>query len=137
MKRIFAALLFLGLAACGDKGGGGQAQPGEDPRYAGLEHEIRLWREEITKTDETCLSTIKDEHCVAFEVTCKVEAPVTDSEKTAGTAGKVIVALRWQGWNAEKGEHRSVLKAAEFSKTGAGWTRKDAGGVNPNTCAGY
>jgi hypothetical protein len=133
LKRLSAALLALSLAACGQGGD----QPAEDPRYAGLDRQIRAWRAEIVKTDEACQSEVKDQKCVAFEVTCKIDKPLTEADQEAGIVSRVIVALRWQGWNEAHSEHRSILKAAEFAKTGKSWARKDAGGVNPNTCLTY
>jgi hypothetical protein len=134
LRRLSALLLCLGLAACGR--GSDQAEA-EDPKYAGLDQQIRVWRAEIVKTDETCQSEAKDQKCVEFEVTCKVDKPLTEAEQEAGLISKVIVAVRWQGWNTANDEHRAVLRAAEFTKTGKNWLRKDAGGVNPSTCATY
>lgn len=124
-----AALL---LAGCGQGGGANSGDP-----YAGLDAAIKDWRAEIMKTDAACQQARgpEGEACQQFEVTCKVESPIDEAERTAGVTQKVLAAMTWTARNPAMNEQQPASATATFSRSSEGWTRKAADPVNLRTCA--
>ncbi|HEY9217717.1 MAG TPA: hypothetical protein VIO94_06700 [Phenylobacterium sp.] len=133
MTPVCGAAAGLMLAACGQSSGG----KADDP-YAGLDQSIKQWRAEIVSTDEACKQKAPEgEACQQFEVSCKVESPISPAEKSAGVTHKVLAAMTWSARDAARDEQKPASATAEFSKTAKGWTRKAAEPVNLRTCAPF
>lgn len=132
MKTAWWAAAALMLAACGQGGG----TKSDDP-YAGLDAAIKDWRGEILKTEAACQQAKgpEGEACQQFEVTCKVESPLDDGDRTAGVTQKVLAAMTWTARDPAMNEQKPASATATFSRTGEGWTRKAADPVNLRTCA--
>jgi hypothetical protein len=125
-----AALLILGACSQSAAPAGGQ---GTD-KFAGLDGEILRWRQDILAGDPLCRSTVADQKCAKFEVACKAERTVTPAEQAQGVTAHVVTMITWDGFDPKFQHAQSGTKAAEFTKTGKGWTRADHGPVYMQTC---
>ena len=129
-----AALLSMGAAigACSPSGHSGQA--GQD-RFAGLDQQEQTWRQDIMAADPLCKSQAEGEKCQGFEVTCKAERTVTAQDQAKGITARVVAAMTWNGFDPKFKHGQSGMRAAEFVKGPAGWTRSEHKPVNPESCA--
>jgi hypothetical protein len=139
MTKTITAVALAGLlagssmlAGCGERQAHANAAA---DKYAGLDEAIRGWRTAIEKTDAACSAKGADKGCQSFEVACKGERAIEADDQARGVSAKVVVAMQWQGWNAEKSEFQSSPGFAEFSKVGGTWRRQDARRVNLTSCA--
>ena len=130
--RTAAVAVLLILGGCGQGGtSGGQAQD----RFAGLDGQILNWRTEIIAVDPLCKSQEKDQKCQSFEVACKAERVVTPADQAKGITAHVVAAISWDGFDPKLKQVQAGSRAAEFTKSAAGWTRTDHAPVNMTTCA--
>lgn len=132
VKTAWWAAAALMLAGCGQGGGAGSADP-----YAGLDAAIKEWRADIMNTDAACQQAKgpEGEACQQFEVTCKVESPISDDERTAGVTQKVLAAMTWTARDPAMNEQKPASATATFSRQADGWSRTAADPVNLRTCA--
>ncbi|HEX2560892.1 hypothetical protein [Phenylobacterium sp.] len=132
MKTAWWAAVALMMAGCGQGGGGDSANP-----HAGLDVAIKDWRGDIMKTEAACRQAKgpEGEACQQFEVTCKVESPIDETERAAGVTEKVLAAMTWTARDPAMNEQKPASATATFSRTSDGWTRKAADPVNLRTCA--
>ena len=128
LPLIFAS---LALAACGPKA----ADPAAGGKFAGLDGEIREWRETLMKTRSVCTEAPADKACQSFEVACKGEKEITSADAAKGVTARVVAAMTYSGWDATHGEFSPASAFAEFAKTGETWTRREIGPLNLTTCA--
>jgi len=132
MPRVLPlALAVLTLAACGPKA----ADPDADGKFAGLDGEIREWREVLLKTRSACADAPSDKGCQAFEVACKGEMALTPADAAEGVTARVVAAMTYNGWDAGRGEFAPASAFAEFAKARGAWTRHEIGPLNLTTCA--
>lgn len=132
-----AALLAVAAAAgaCSPSGSSGQSGGAQQGKFAGLDQEILTWRKDILATDPLCRSQAEGEKCESFEVTCKAERDLTPADAATGVTARVVAAMTWNGFDPKFRHGQSGVRAAEFAKGKAGWTRADHKPVNPQTCA--
>ena len=133
MRATFPALILgaLLLSACGERGA-----DSSDP-YAGMDKEILAWRSEIEAEHVACKTKVEGKGCESFQVTCKVAGEITPEEQTKGVTAQVLAAMNFNGRNPDGSTGKPGSAFAEFSKTRAGWTRKEAEPVNLTTCAPF
>ncbi len=131
-----AALLFLGaaLSACSPSGSAGGGDAGQS-QFAGLDQQETKWRQDIIAADPLCTSQATDEKCQGFEVTCKAQRELTADDQANGVTARVVAAMSWNGFDPKFKHAQSGMRAAEFAKGKAGWTRTDHKPVNPESCA--
>lgn len=131
-KRVIVAgglLAMLTLGGCEKNAGSSSADP-----YAGLDKAILAWRGDIDKSPACAKTPEGAKGCQTFEVSCKVEAPVTAADKNA--SAKIVAAMSWGEWSKARGDYEPASGGASFAKIGGEWVRKDlAGPVNLSTCA--
>jgi hypothetical protein len=140
MTNKLATLALAGLLAASTAALGGcersaSAVSNGGDKYAGLDEAIHGWRDAIVASQPACRAKAGDKGCQSFEVACKAERPIGPGEQAKGVSAKVVVAMRWQGWNAAKDEFQDAPGFAEFAKVGDAWRRREAGRVNLSTCA--
>ena len=104
-------------------------------KFAGLDGEELKWRKEIIATDPLCKATAEDQKCQNFEVSCKAERTVTPPEAAKGVTAHVVVMMTWNGFDQKFKHPQSGTLAAQFTKSGSGWTRAAHGPVYVQTCA--
>ena len=129
LRRAWLAFAALALVGCG--GGGASNEP-----YADLDPHIRQWRADLIKSEAACQGKTPEgfERCQQFEVSCKVEDPMTPAERSAGVTHKVLAAITWSEPDPAAGGQRPASATAVFTKSGEGWARQDAEPVNLRTC---
>lgn len=135
---LTAALLSLaamGLSACGKPATTASSAGGD--RYAGLDAEIRTWRESILASHKICAGKTGDMACQDFEVACKAERAITGAETGKGVTAKIVAAMTFNGKGASPTDLKPGSAFAEFSRAGGVWTRTEAGPVNLSTCAAF
>jgi hypothetical protein len=125
-----AALLILGGCSQGGQTGGAPAG-----KFAGLDGEELSWRKDIIAKDPLCKATADDQKCQKFEVACKAERTVTPAEAAQGVTAHVVVMMTWDGFDPKFKHAQAGTRAAEFTKSGSGWTRAPHGPVYMQTCA--
>jgi hypothetical protein len=138
-RAALAALLIL-AGAVGGCGPGGRAAGGGDAaatpaKFAGLDGEILKWRTEIIAADPLCKMTAADQKCQGFDVACKAERTVTTEDAAKGIVSRVVVSMTWTGFDPKFSHAQNGSRAAEFVKSGSGWTRSDHKPVNMTSCA--
>ncbi len=131
LKTAWFAAAALLLAGCG---------PGDkaDDAYAGLDRAIRDWRVALIASEPACQGKTAqgNEPCQAFEVSCKVEDPITPAERASGVTQRVLAAITWTAPDPAGGGGRPDSATAVFTRTADGWTRKPVTDpVNVRTCA--
>lgn len=137
LKTLAAALAALmttaALSACSPSGpaSGG----GEQGKFAGFDQQEMKWRQDILADDPLCKSQAEGEKCQGFEVTCKAERDLSAEDQANGVTARVVAAMTWNGFDAKFKHAQSGMRAAEFAKGKAGWTRTDHKPVNPESCA--
>jgi hypothetical protein len=132
MRRVAVITALSILGACSQASpSGGAAQD----KFAGLDGEILNWRKEILATDPLCKSTVADQKCQSFEVACKAERTVTPADQGKGITARVVTMITWNGFDEKFKHPQSGASAAEFTKSGSGWTRVKHGPVYMQTCA--
>lgn len=130
--RSLLAALTAGLALCACSQGGAQS---DDP-YAGVDAEIRAWRESLEASHPLCAAKVEGKGCESFEVACKGAREVTPDETAAGLTAKLVAAMVFQG-RAEDGSTSPGSAFATFTRTGEAWKRGEAEAVNLQTCAAF
>lgn len=130
IRAALTALALLTLAACS----GESASNAPQDKYAGLDTEIRSWRETLLETRTDCAGAPADKVCRSFEVTCKGEREVTPEETAAGVTAKVASAMTFESWDKARSEFRPASAFAEFVKGKKGWARHEVGPLNLSTC---
>lgn len=135
MTAKLPGAMLAGLLLLGGCSGAEQATGGTEDRFAGLDQEIRTWREQIVETDARCQSDVEGQACETFEVVCKAERTITPEEQARGVTAKVVAALRWSGWDPEWQDRRPATATALFTRADGAWTRVEAAPVNLSTCA--
>jgi hypothetical protein len=134
-KRVAASAaltILAALAGCSPSGG---PSPADQGKFAGLDGEILKWRQSILAGDPLCRSQAEGEKCESFEVACKAERTVTSQDEASGVSARVVAAMSWNGFDPKFRHAQSGMRAAEFARTKAGWTRADHKPVNPDSCA--
>jgi hypothetical protein len=127
---MLAGGLLAAMTLCGCQK---SASPSADP-YEGLDAAITDWRGEIVKSPACAKAPEGGKGCQAFEVGCKVEAPLTPKDK--GVTAKIVAAMSWSAWNPARGDYDPASGMASFAKTDGRWARRDLPGpVNLSTCA--
>lgn len=129
------AILAGGLLAALTLGGCQKASDANpaDP-YAGLDKAILAWRGDIDKSPKCAKTPEGAKGCQTFEVSCKVESPVTATDKDV--SAKVVMAMSWGAWSKVRGDYEPASGGAMFAKTHGEWVRHDLSGpVNLSTCA--
>lgn len=129
------ALWASGLLAALTLGGCQKSEaPNPADPYAGLDKAILAWRGDIDKSPACAKTPEGAKGCQTFEVSCKVEAPVTAADK--GVSAKIVAAMSWGEWSKTRGDYEPASGGAAFAKTNGQWMRKDLSGpVNLSTCA--
>jgi hypothetical protein len=125
-------ILAVGTVACSPSG---QSASPEQGKFAGLDAQILQWRQDILATDPLCRSQAEGEKCESFEVACKGERALTPADPANGVTARVVAAMSWNGFDSKFKHGQSGMRAAEFAKGKAGWTRSDHKPVNPSSCA--
>ena len=120
-KFLIPTLAAALLAGCGAQTP--KAEAGGDARFAGLDQAIRVWRADIVKTQAACKGAAAQPGCRGFEVACKVEREIAPEEQAKGVSAKVVAGMSWEAWSAAHGEALPVSGFAEFTRTGATWSR--------------
>jgi hypothetical protein len=108
---------------------------GAGDKFAGLDTQILQWRLGIIAADPLCKSQAEGQKCNGFEVACKAERVVSPQDQAKGVTAHVVAAMTWEGWDPKLRQVQSGARAAQFTKTGAGWTRVDHAPVNLSSCA--
>ena len=122
-------LAILALGGCQKSAESNPADP-----YAGLDRAILAWRGDIDRSPECAKTPDGAKGCQTFEVSCKVEAPVTAADK--GVSAKIVAAMSWGAWSKTRGDYEPASGGATFAKTQGKWVRHDLSGpVNLSTCA--
>ena len=124
--RFCALGALLLLAACG------RPEPKSADKFAGLDAEIRTWREGILASSPLCKTA--DQKCESFEVVCKAERDLTPEDQVKGVTAHVVAAMRFAGFDPQMKQAQTGAETVAFKKTAAGWTRTDRGPVNLSTC---
>lgn len=127
MRRVWILAAAAVLASCSPK-----AKTGAEVKYAGLDQAILAWRQQIVTTDRAC--TAKADGCQSFEVGCKGEREITPSDQAKGVTAKLVVAMSWEGWDANRSEYHAESGFSEFTKVAGAWLRKSTGPVNLSSC---
>jgi hypothetical protein len=135
LTAAFLSLAALSLSACGKPTGAASSAGGD--RFAGLDAEIKTWREGILASHKICAGKTGDMACQDFEVACKAERTITPAESKKGVAAKLVAAMTFNGKGTSPTDLKPGSAFAEFSRTGAVWTRSEAGPVNLSTCATF
>jgi hypothetical protein len=132
MRRaaVVAALSILGACSQASQPSG-QATD----KFAGLDGEILKWRMGILAEDALCKSQVAEQKCQSFEIACKAERTVTAQDAAKGVTAHVVAAMTWEGFDPKLKQAQSGARAAQFTKTAAGWTRADHAPVNLSSCA--
>jgi hypothetical protein len=134
LAAVFAALMTTAaLGACSPSGSASGG--GEQGKFTGLDQQEVRWRQDILAADPLCRSQAQDEKCQGFEVTCKAERDLTPADQANGVTARVVAAMTWNGFDPKFKHAQSGMRAAEFAKGKAGWTRGDHKPVNPESCA--
>ena len=129
-RPALVALALLTLTACS----GQSASTGSQDKYAGLDTEIRSWREALLEKRTDCAAAPADKACRAFEVACKGEREITPAETEAGVTAKIASAMTFESWDKVRSEFRPASAFAEFTKGPKGWKRQETGPLNLSTC---
>lgn len=132
LKRAILAgglLAALTLSGCQKSDAANPADP-----YAGLDKAILAWRADIDKSPACAKTPDGAKGCQTFEVSCKVEAPLTAADK--GASAKIVAAMSWGAWSKVRGDYEPASGGAAFAKIKGAWVRHDLSGpVNLSTCA--
>jgi hypothetical protein len=129
-----AALMTFAALIVGCSPSGPSSRP-EQGKFAGLDAELLNWRKAILASDPLCKSQAEGEKCESFEVACKGERALTPQDQANGVTARVVAAMSWNGFDPKFKHGQSGMRAAEFAKGKAGWTRTDHKPVNPTSCA--
>jgi hypothetical protein len=137
LKTLAAACaaLMTTAALCACSPSGSASGGGEQGKFAGLDQQEVKWRQDILAADPLCKSQAEGEKCQGFEVTCKAERNLTPDDQANGVTARVVAAMTWNGFDPKFKHAQSGMRAAEFAKGKAGWTRSDHKPVNPESCA--
>ncbi|WP_340644064.1 hypothetical protein [Phenylobacterium sp.] len=127
MQRVWILAAAALLASCSPK-----AKSGAEAKYDGLDEAILAWRQQIVTTDTAC--TAKADGCQSFEVRCKGEREIAATDQAKGVTAKLVVAMRWEGWEEVRSEYRPVSGFSEFTKVDGDWLRAATAPVNLSTC---
>jgi hypothetical protein len=133
LRPTVVALILGALVLAGCSQGGGDPN---DP-YAGLDAEILKWRTEIEGEHVACKTKVQGKGCESFQVTCKALREITADEQAKGVTAQLVAAMNFNGRNPDGSTGKPGSAFAEFTKTAAGWARKEAEPVNLSTCAPY
>jgi hypothetical protein len=134
LTRYAAVMLAGGLLAALTLGGCQKAASGSTDPYAGLDGAIADWRGEIVKSPACAQAPAGGKGCQAFEIGCKVQAPLTAKDKAV--TAKIVAAMSWSAWNPARGDYDPASGMASFAKTDGQWVRHDLPRpVNLTTCA--
>ncbi len=129
---LLLALTATTLAACGQSAENAAAA---GDKYAGLDAEIRTWRESLLTSAQACAKAPADKACQNFAVACKGELSPAPEEAAKGVMAKIVVAMTYDGWEPATSEFKPGSAFARFSRTSEGWTRAETTPVNLSTCA--
>ena len=136
---VLATLIILGGAVSGCSQGGKTAAAGDTnatpAKFAGLDAEELKWRNDIIADDPLCKQTAADQRCQGFDVSCKAERTVTADDAAKGIVARVVASITFEGFDPKFSHGQSGSRAAEFVKSGTGWTRNDHKPVNMGSCA--
>jgi hypothetical protein len=86
-------------------------------------------------SDPLCKSQVADQKCESFEVACKAERTLNAEDQAKGVTARVVAAITFSGFDPKFQHAQSGVQAAEFAKSGAGWTRAAHKPINMSTCA--
>jgi hypothetical protein len=125
-------ILAAGIGGCSPSGPSASPDQG---KFAGLDGELLKWRKDILATDPLCKSQAEGEKCESFEVACKGERALTAADPADGVTARVVAAMSWNGFDPKFKHGQSGMRAAEFAKGKAGWSRSEHKPVNPTSCA--
>jgi hypothetical protein len=135
LKTSLLVAAALSLTACGKSETSTAGATGD--RFAGLDTEIKTWREDIVANHVLCTGKTGDMACQQFGVACKAERTITPEETQKGVAAKIVAAMTFNGKGASATDIKPGSAFAEFARTGTTWTRTETGPVNLSSCATF
>ncbi|WP_374575144.1 hypothetical protein [Phenylobacterium sp.] len=131
-RAALAVLATMMVAACS---GPKPASDAGGDKFAGLDTEIRAWRETLIKDRPDCAGAAADKACRSFDVACKAEREITADETAKGVTAKVAAAMTFESWSDGTSEYRPNSAFAEFVHGKSGWSRHEIGPLNLSSCA--